>query len=144
MNRPYLRTTTAALLWLALLMTARPYTGVAQTATETPTATATVTTTAATATPPAASPTAQPPAPGNLTITSVQPGTLVNDQAVELIVTGNGFVDGSVVVLNNFGGLETFFVSASVLRATVPPGLPPGRYDVRVVNPDAAHRRASP
>ena len=141
-KRPYLRTTAAALLWLALLMTARPHTGVAQTATETPTATATptvtVTTAAATATPPAASPTAQPPAPGNLTITSVQPGTLVNDQAVELIVTGNGFVDGSVVVLNNFGGLETFFVSASVLRATVPPGLPPGRYDVRVVNPDAA------
>jgi hypothetical protein len=91
----------------------------AQTATETPTATV-------------------PAAAGPVTITSVQPGTLINDVTVEIIVTGSGFVDGSVVVINNFGGLETFFVSASVLRATVPPGLPPGRYDVRVVNPDAA------
>lgn len=71
-------------------------------------------------------------------ITSVQPGTLINDVAVELIVTGTGFVNGSVVVLNNFGGLETFYVSGNVLRATVPPGMPPGRYGVRVVNPDAA------
>ena len=100
---------------------------VAQSATETPTATAT-----ATATAPATAPAAR------LTITTVQPGTLINDVAVELIVTGGGFVDGSVVVLNNFGGLETFFVSGSVLRATVPPGMPPGRYSVRVVNPDAA------
>ncbi len=58
--------------------------------------------------------------------------------AVELVVTGRGFVDGSVVVINNFGGLETVFVSGSVLRATVPSGLSPGRYTVKVVNPDAA------
>lgn len=95
----------------------------AQPATETPTITA-----ASTAAAPAAGP----------VITSVQPGTLINDVAVELIVTGTGFVNGSVVVLNNFGGLETFYVSGSVLRATVPPGMPPGRYGVRVVNPDAS------
>lgn len=88
----------------------------------------------ATHTPPA---TTVIPSRGPLTITSVQPGTLINDTAVELIVTGSGFVDGSVVVINNFGGLETFFVSQSVLRANVPPGLPPGRYGVSVVNPDA-------
>jgi hypothetical protein len=73
-----------------------------------------------------------------LTISAVQPNTLVNDVEVELVVTGTGFVDGSVVVLNNFGGLETFFVSRSVLRANVPAGLSPGRYGIRVVNPDAA------
>ena len=81
--------------------------------------------------------TSEPTAPGPLTITAVQPGTLVNDSETEIIITGSGFVDGSVVVINNFGGLQTAFVSASVLRATVPPGLSPGRYSVRVVNPDA-------
>jgi len=72
------------------------------------------------------------------TINAVQPGTLINDATVEIVVTGSGFVDGSVVLINNFGGLETRFVSVNVLRATVPPGLPPGVYSVRVVNPNGA------
>lgn len=96
----------------------------AQQPTETATATATATT--------------EPDPGGRLSISSVQPGTLINDVEVELIVTGSGFVNGSVVVINNFGGLATAFVSKSVLRATVPPGLPPGTYGVGVVNPDAA------
>lgn len=112
-------------LLVALLIALAPTT-VAQGETPTPTTSPTVTATATT----------DPNPPGPLAINAVQPGTLVNDVQVELIVTGSGFVDGSVVVLNNFGGLETFFVSRSVLRATVPPGLSPGRYSVRVVNPD--------
>lgn len=103
-------------LWAILL--AAP--ALAQQPTETPTATS------------------EPSPTGPVTITAVQPGTLVNDSEVEIIITGSGFVDGSVVVINNFGGLQTAYVSASVLRATVPPGLPPGRYGVRVVNPDAS------
>ena len=71
-------------------------------------------------------------------INAVQPGTLVNDVPVEIIITGSGFVDGTVVLVNNFGGLETRFVSANVLRAIVPAGLPPGFYGVRVVNPNGA------
>lgn len=121
-------------LWPALmaatvvaLLTVLTPAALAQSDTATPTATATV----------APTNTAEATPAGRLTISAVQPGTLVNDVQVELVVTGTGFVDGSVVVLNNFGGLETFFVSASVLRANVPPGMPPGRYGVRVVNPDA-------
>ncbi len=110
---------------MALIASLAPM-AAAQGETATPTATPTVTATA----------TLDPNPPGPLAITAVQPGTLVNDVQVELVVTGSGFVDGSVVVINNFGGLETFFVSRSVLRATVPPGLSPGRYSVRVVNPD--------
>ncbi len=89
--------------------------------------------------PPAETPTVtvQPAAAGSPTITAVQPGTLINDSEAEIIITGAGFVDGTVVVINNFGGLQTAFVSANVLRALVPPGLPPGQYSVRVVNPDA-------
>lgn len=119
----------AYLIWpilLVALMAALAPITTAQEATATPTNTP----------PPTATATIDPNPPGPLAINAVQPGTLVNDVQVELVVTGNGFVDGSVVVLNNFGGLETFFVSRSVLRATVPPGLSPGRYDVRVVNPD--------
>ncbi len=116
----------AALLLLAAvligLMAALAPATQAQPATETPAATV----------PPPTAP------PGNLTITAVQPSALVNDVAVEIIVTGAGFVDGSVVILNNFGGLETTYVSASVLRATIPAGIAPGRYGVRVVNPNAA------
>ena len=99
-----------------------PAVSLAQPATETPTATTTP----------------EPTSAGSLAITAIQPDTLINDVAVELVVTGRGFVNGSVVVINNFGGLETVFVSGSVLRATVPPGLSPGRYTVKVVNPDAA------
>ncbi|MCW5846387.1 MAG: IPT/TIG domain-containing protein [Anaerolineae bacterium] len=108
--------------WLVLLagLLVLPAVSLAQQATETPTATA------------------EPTSAGSLAITTIQPDTLINDVAVELVVTGRGFVDGSVVVINNFGGLETVFVSGSVLRATVPPGLSPGRYTVKVVNPDAA------
>ncbi len=94
----------------------------AQSETETPTPTSTTEST-------------QPP-PAGPAITAVQPGTLINDVAVEIIVTGSGFVDGSVVLINNFGGLQTAFISANVLRATVPPGLSPGGYGVRVVNPN--------
>lgn len=115
-----------ALLLLLGLLSALPR-AVAQSDTPTPTFTPTPTATA----------TERPPA-GPLTITAVQPALLVNDKNVEIIVTGSGFVDGSVVVLSNFGGLETLFVSDSVLRAIVIAGAPTGRYDVRVVNPDAA------
>lgn len=115
-------------VFLLLLTLARGATVSAQADTPTPTLAPQATT----------EPTAAPTDDGALTIMAVQPGTVVNDVQVELIVTGRGFVDGSVVVLNNFGGLETFFVSGRVLRATVPPGLPVGRYGVRVVNPDGA------
>ncbi len=79
-----------------------------------------------------------PPDEGNLSITGVQPGTVVNTGDTEIVVTGTGFVDGTVVILSNWGGLETTFVSRSVLRANVVAGIPPGTYDVRVVNPNAA------
>lgn len=116
-----------ALVALLLLLVARPPAGQAQDATATATATAT--------TAPAAT---EPPDPGNLTINAVQPGTVVNTGDTEIVVTGTGFVDGSVVVLSNWGGLETTYVSRQVLRANVTAGVPPGSYDVQVVNPNAA------
>ena len=115
-NKLVFRLAWPAVAALLAIMIAVP--ALAQTSTEAPTATS-------------------EPAAGPLTITAVQPGTLINDSEAEIIITGTGFVDGSVVVINNFGGLQTAFVSTNVLRALVPPGLPPGQYSVRVVNPDA-------
>ncbi len=117
----------AALVALLLLLIVHPPTGWAQEATAT-----------ATATTPTTAEATQPPDPGNLSITAVQPGTVVNTGETEIVVTGTGFVDGSVVVLSNWGGLETTFVSRQVLRANVTAGVPPGSYDVQVVNPNAA------
>lgn len=88
------------------------------TATITPTATATTTT--------------------GITITAVQPGTVSNEVATELVVTGSGFVNGAVVILANFGALDTTFVSSNLLRATVPASTPAGTYSLSVVNPDAS------
>ena len=112
----------AALVLLVVLMTTGFAPAAAQQATDT-----------------AVPPTATAPADdGNLNITGVQPGTVVNTADTQIVITGSGFVDGSVVVLSNLGGLETTFVSRSVLRATVLAGIAPGRYDVQVVKPNAA------
>ena len=102
----------AALVALLLLLVAFPPAGQAQDATATATATATL--------PPATA--TQPSDPGNLTIIAVQPGTVVNTGDTEIVVTGTGFVDGSVVVLSNWGGLETMRSKPmSSARATASP-----------------------
>jgi uncharacterized repeat protein (TIGR01451 family) len=111
-----------ALLLLALAAPGRPTAAQG----DTPTAEATET----------VEPTATAPSAA-LTVTAVQPGNVVNDLDVEIVVTGTGFARGATVVLARFGGLATDFVSDNVLRATVPAGVPGGRYTVRVVNPDA-------
>lgn len=76
------------------------------------------------------------PAP---TITLLNPATAVaGSAALQIAVTGTGFVDGTVVV---FGGanLATSFGSATQLTATIPaPSLvTPGAVQVSVRNPDA-------
>jgi len=72
-----------------------------------------------------------------LGITSVQPNVVSNTTSVDLVITGTDFIDGAVVVLENFGGLQTSFVSATVLTATMPAGLPTGSYGITVINPDS-------
>ena len=78
------------------------------------------------------------PAPLTFGPTAVQPNHVSNVADTQLVVTGNGFVDGAAVVLDGYGALETVFVSDSMLRATLPAGAAAGVYDVRVVNPDAS------
>lgn len=92
---------------------------------DTPTATATATATATTAA-------------SALAVTAVQPNSVSNLVDTELVVTGSGFVDGAVVVLSGTGGLNTTYVSTSLLRANLPAGTTPGGYSVTVINPSAA------
>lgn len=77
------------------------------------------------------------PALAALEIISVQPSTVTSNTSVDLVVTGSDFVDGAVVILENFGALTTSYVSATVLRAQLPAGIAPGVYTVTVVNPDS-------
>ncbi len=69
---------------------------------------------------------------------SVQPASVSNATATELVVTGSGFADGAAVVVEGYGALTTTFVSAQMLRAELPAGVPAGVYTVRIVNPDAS------
>lgn len=87
---------------------------------------------------PTSGPTNPPPTPGPLTITGVQPNMATGLAPVELVVTGTGFADGAAVVINNFGALETTFVSRNLLRAILLEGITAGVYSVTVVNPNAA------
>ncbi|MCI0518944.1 MAG: IPT/TIG domain-containing protein [Chloroflexi bacterium] len=77
------------------------------------------------------------PARADLGITSVQPNVVSNAASVELVITGSDFADGTVALLEDFGGLTTTFVSATVLRAMLPAGIAPGSYTLTVVNPDS-------
>ena len=68
-------------------------------------------------------------APG---ITSVLPGTVVNDVPTTITIQGTDFISGAVVLLEGYGALATTFQNASVLTAIVPVGVPSGNYTVTV------------
>jgi hypothetical protein len=72
-----------------------------------------------------------------IAISQVQPNQVSNAAAVDLVVTGNGFVEGAVVILGSYGALSTTYVSPSMLRALLPAEVPPGSYAITVTNPDA-------
>ncbi|MBI3764385.1 MAG: hypothetical protein HY260_21305 [Chloroflexi bacterium] len=80
---------------------------------------------------------------GTFTIDGVQPGTTYNASAVTLVITGTGFTAGASVVLENFGGLNTTVVNGNLLNATLPAGVPPGSYTLRVINGDGTCQTAS-
>ena len=77
------------------------------------------------------------PALAQLSIISVQPNTVTGLTPVELVITGTEFVDGAVVVVENFGALATRFVSPTVITGLLPEGIDPGVYTISVVNPNS-------
>ncbi len=73
------------------------------------------------------------PAP-QLALTGIEPDTLVSQEGGALSVYGSGFTSDTVVRLVGRGLLETTYVSTSALQAVVPPGVPPGAYDLQVTD----------
>jgi hypothetical protein len=75
-------------------------------------------------------------------ITSVEPDVIKNDRANTLTVRGSGFEAGAVVLLEGYGALQTTCLTAEILSAAAPagiPGKPEGRlYDVTVINPSGS------
>lgn len=65
-------------------------------------------------------------------ISLVTPGTIYNNVANTITVEGSEFDASSVVLLDGYGALTTAFLNSQTLTATVPAGIPPNSYTVRV------------
>ncbi len=74
-----------------------------------------------------------------LGISSVQPGLVSSMASAQLTISGSDFADGAVASLEGYGQLNTTFVSASTLRATLPAGFITGSYTITVTNPDGSY-----
>lgn len=70
-----------------------------------------------------------------LSIVSISPSTAAVDQPLDATLRGAGFATGAKVYIGVTPASRVEFVSDSSLRIGVP-GLPAGRYDVEVQNPD--------
>lgn len=82
-------------------------------------------------------PTSTPTAPATATpmplaITTVEPERMSTAAGGVLTVLGQGFTPDTVIRLVGYGLLNTTFVNHTGLTGVVPPGVPPGRYDVQV------------
>jgi MYXO-CTERM domain-containing protein len=72
-----------------------------------------------------------------LSITSVSPSTITNDQSTNIAIVGSGFVAGAQVLI----GAEAVGVTetqSGIIKATVPEGFALGMHDVIVTNPGGA------
>jgi len=67
-----------------------------------------------------------------LALTGIEPDTLVSQNGGTLSIYGSDFTSTTVARLVGFGLLETTYVNSTALRAVVPPGVPPGVYDLEV------------
>ncbi len=70
-----------------------------------------------------------------LTITGVEPRTLLSTTGGALSIYGTGFTTATVARLVGYGLLDTTFVNENALRAVVPPGVPAGVYALEVSEP---------
>lgn len=70
-----------------------------------------------------------------LTITGVEPQTLLSTTGGTLSIYGTGFTTATVARLVGYGLLDTTFVNENALRAVVPPGVPAGVYALEVSEP---------
>ncbi len=67
-----------------------------------------------------------------LALTDVEPDTLTSQNGGTLSIYGSGFTTATIARLVGYGLLDTAYVNSMALRAVVPPGVPPGTYDLQV------------
>ena len=78
------------------------------------------------------------------TVTSVSPSSGYNSETTDVTITGSGFTGATAVKLsNNTSLVSVFVVSATQILATVPSGVTPGTYDVRVTTPGGTNTTSS-
>ena len=75
------------------------------------------------------------PVTSALSVTDVDPATGPNDIDISVAITGTDFIDTPKVYLGEVELLNVGFDSSTTLTATVPWGLPPRTYPLKVVNP---------
>lgn len=76
--------------------------------------------------------------PAQLGLTGVEPKTLPSETGGVLSIYGSGFTTATVARLVGYGLLDTVYVNDTALRATVPPGVPAGVYDLEVSEPGSS------
>ena len=69
-----------------------------------------------------------------LALTDVEPDTLTSQNGGTLSIYGSGFTTATIARLVGYGLLDTAYVNSMALRAVVPPGVPPGTYDLQAVS----------
>jgi hypothetical protein len=67
-------------------------------------------------------------------VQAVEPGWLPAAAGGTITLTGAGFSEGLGLRLVGAGALQTSFINASLMKATVPGGLPPGLYDLQLID----------
>ncbi len=73
------------------------------------------------------------PAP---TISSISPDSGVNNAAIDVVVSGTGFVSGATLKIGAIPTTRVTVPGPTTLLAQVPPGIVAGTYDVVLMNPD--------
>lgn len=73
------------------------------------------------------------PAP---TISSISPASGVNNVAIDVVVSGTGFVSGATLKIGAIPTTRVTVPGPTTLLAQVPPGIVAGTYDVVLMNPD--------
>lgn len=83
--------------------------------------------------------------PGDLSISSINPGMLPQDKGGKLVVLGGGFTLNTTITLVGDSGpvklSNTLLENAGAISAAVQSGLPLGSYDVVAQNPDGTTAR---
>ncbi len=70
-------------------------------------------------------------------ILSVSPGIGKTDASTGVVITGTDFMSGAAVMIGDKEIENVTFVSYAELRATIPAGMDPGTYDIKVTNPNS-------